>query len=520
MKYFYARQCYNSITTNQMINGQQVQMNESMYGNEVKRRRINQEGDHLKVWQMCEMLYLFPGEWMQHVGREFIFREEEVPEEEEVQEEEVQEVPEVQEVQEVQEAQEVQEVQEVPEVQVQEVQAPMHLIGRTLDVDTVLGRFHGVLVSLFELNGERAIHIETTNGENRIFRTSEIIGLDVLYPEPEPNLQNEEPENEEPENEELQNEEPENEELVMLSPIPAEDEEEDDFPDVQFIRHESPPRTYAVAEDAVADEPNCCAVCLDATDNARNFVSLDCGHQFHFACIMGNMANGGATRNQCPLCRSDIGHVAHVGEEMGSLIQRLQDELDRTREYRADLNAEYARIMQMNIAIGTRHEDERQARAALDRRAYIYGLNERIAAVVASAANNDIRENYANGAAVHFERQILDVCMGFGMMAYDRQYDAPRHYDEYMDEYMEEEQEEEQEQEQEQEQPRVVARREPGIVYINELHDTLENRRATSAVIAAANAAGEIVILIMANGDMMALEMLRDDDEEEHERDM
>ncbi len=236
------------------------------------------------------------------------------------------------------------------------------------------------------------------------------------------------------------------------------------------------------------------------------------------------MANGGATRNQCPMCRGDVisGDVIRSDLEysignVNERAQRLQAELDRTQEYRENLSVEYARIMQMNLAIGTRHEDEREARVALDRRAYIYGLNERIAAVVASAANNDIHENYANGAAVHFERQILDVCMGFGMMAYDRQYDAPRHYDEYMDE---QEQEEEQEEEEEEPEPRVVARREPGIVYINELHDTLENRRATSAVIAAANAAGEIVILIAANGDMMALEMLRDDDEEEHERDM
>ena len=35
-----------------MINMQQQQANEDMYGNEVKRRRMNDAGDHLKVWDM------------------------------------------------------------------------------------------------------------------------------------------------------------------------------------------------------------------------------------------------------------------------------------------------------------------------------------------------------------------------------------------------------------------------------------------------------------------------------------
>ena len=47
---------------------------------------------------------------------------------------------------------------------------------------------------------------------------------------------------------------------------------------------------------------------------------------------------------------------------------------------------------------------------------------------------------------------------------------------------------------------RVVAYREPGIVYIDELHSTPETRRATEEAVAAAEAAGERVVFISAMG--------------------
>ena len=168
------------------------------------------------------------------------------------------------------------------------------------------------------------------------------------------------------------------------------------------------------------------------TDSARNFVSLDCGHQFHFACMIGNMANGGPNRNQCPMCRSEVIHPQNesnevdMNREIERLVrsnQRLQDELDLTRQHRDELTEEYVRVMSMNLQIGARHREEREARDALERRAQICFLNERIGQVVANAANNDVRQNYNRGARVHMERQIRDLCMSFGMMAYDAQYD-------------------------------------------------------------------------------------------------
>ena len=176
-------------------------------------------------------------------------------------------------------------------------------------------------------------------------------------------------------------------------------------------------------------EQDCCAICFDATDAARNFVSLDCGHQFHFACIMGNLANGGANRNQCPMCRGTVVEIVETQDNADAIDrlvrtnQRLQDELDLNRQHRDDLTEEYVRVMSMNLQISMRHHQERDARDALERRAEICVLNERIAAVVECAANNDIRQNYYAGAGVHIERQIRDLCMSFGMMAYDAQYD-------------------------------------------------------------------------------------------------
>ena len=203
------------------------------------------------------------------------------------------------------------------------------------------------------------------------------------------------------------------------------DNDDDDFPDVEFM----PARREEQEQD-------CCAICLDLTDATRNFVSLDCGHQFHFACIMGNMANGGQNRNQCPMCRStvveqyEVHNEANV-EEVDAMVarlarnnQHLQDELDLNRQHREDLTEEYVRVMSMNLQINMRHHEEREARDALERRAEMCFLNERIGQVVQSAANNDIRQNYHHaGVRVHIERQIRDLCMSFGMMAYDAQYD-------------------------------------------------------------------------------------------------
>lgn len=387
--------------------------NEAVYGNEVKRRRINDAGDHLKVWQVCKV------EYMPHEEKE---KEEKKPAQEPVYE--------------VQEP-----VQDQDQVQVQE--PPVQLIGRIVVLETTDQRIcRGTIQELFVLNGERAIHILTDDGQNRIYTTSQLCAACVLYNNAEEEVMPLSPiprrESEDDvvhiDSDVVHIDSDDDEEVQELTrrmevveidsdsdsdattqQLEDEDEDQDDFPDVEF---QPSRRQESRQEQAQEQEDDCCAICLDATDPARNFVSLNCGHQFHFACIMGNMANGGHNRNQCPMCRDRVIHADDDAQNLDALHQ----ELSFVQQRRDDLTAEYVRVMGMQLQINLRYHEERGARDALERRAYICGLNERIAAVVINAANNDIRQD---GAAVHAERQIRDLCMSFGMMAYDAQYDYP-----------------------------------------------------------------------------------------------
>jgi hypothetical protein len=420
---------------------QSTQQNEDRYGNETKRRRLDDAGNHLKVWRMCEFRYILKPEQL----------EDPVPE-----------MYEVEVIHEVNNEANIHEVQANNQVQANdqnEVEAtheanevPAQFIGRrvviyTHDNQTV----RGVIQELIDLNRERAIVIQTNAGEHLIFNSSAIAGLEVLFNPSEEQLSpiasssHEVSSHNVSSHEVVQIDESEadaSEEVILIeddasdasTQAPDQDDQEDDFPEVEFM----PARRSQ--EQQPNEEHDCCAICLDMTDAVRNFVSLDCGHQFHFACIIGNMANGGPNRNQCPMCRSDVVqhydvHNVENEETMNDIVerlarnnQRLQDELDLNRQHRADLTEEYVRVMSMNLQIGARHREERAARDALERRAEICILNERIAQVVAAAANNDIRQNYHAGARVHMERQIRDLCMSFGMMAYDAQYDDPEQY--------------------------------------------------------------------------------------------
>ena len=314
-------------------------------------------------------------------------------------------------------------------------------------------QIRGRLQSLFVLNGERAIHMTTDAdaGENFILTSSQIQDLKVLYDAPaQPQPQQEQEAEEE-----------------MLSPIPRNDDEvvqieddaviemgerieriqidsdddddattvqmerddrEDDFPDVPF----QPARQEHDQQEDVQEDHECCAICLDMTDAARNYVSLNCGHKFHFNCMLRNMMTAGQNRNNCPMCRDQVSDQYAFEPEMSMdemlehaarRNQQLQDELDLTMQHREALTAEYVRVMTMNMQIGMRHHEERHARDALERRAEMCSLNERIVAIVENAANNDLHARRNQGVAAHIERQIRDLCMSFGMMAYDAQYD-------------------------------------------------------------------------------------------------
>ena len=412
-----------------------INNHESTYGNEVKRRRINQAGHHLKVWQVCKI------EYMPHEEKE---KEEMKPVQEPVYE--------------VQEPVHQDQDQDQVQDQVQDQEPPVQLIGRTVVLETTDQRIcRGTIQGLFVLNGERAIHIQTDDGQNLVYTTSQLCAACVLHhPEEEVQVLSPIPRREEEEDEVVQidDEEVVRHEVVRhevvrheVVHVESDDEEVQELTRlmrrIEVVRHEvvhvesdnesnASTKEYndAYNDDSCmrsaeeeGEEPVCCAICFDSTDTARNFVSLNCGHQFHFACIMGNMANGGHNRNQCPMCRD---RVIHADDDVQNLYA-LHQELNLMRQHREDLSAEYVRVMGMQLQINIRYHEEKAARDALERRAYICGLNERIAAVVVNAANNDIR--HQEGAAVHTERQIRDLCMSFGMMAYDEQYD----YQEYLD---------------------------------------------------------------------------------------
>ena len=473
-----AFQIQNNMFTEQQQQQQQQkqQQNEDRYGNEIKRRRMD-DGSHLKVWRVCEFKYAHKQDVNEYNEEDFA-RHEEVRlhlqcQEEAVADQEVQEVVAKFAALTISDQPRViictiVQVQEENVVAVQEIQAvqepPLQVLGRrvilyTADNQTV----RGTIENLFDLNGERAIQIQTSAGENLIFTSSQLVGLEVLLNPNEEQLS--------PIASQSQSQSQSHHEVIQIA-SEAEDDDEineynheviqiasdsdastqasddareaDDFPDVEF--------QAARRSEQPQQERDCCAICLDMTDAVRNFVSLDCGHQFHFACIMGNMANGGANRNQCPMCRETVvqhydvhNEGNHNEEEEEEIIerlargnQRMQDELNQTRQHRADLTEEYVRVMSMNMQIGMRHVEERTARDALERRAEICFLNERIAQVVACAANNDIRQNYHAGGRVHMERQIRELCMCFGMMAYDAQYDQGQYdnqaqYDQHED---------------------------------------------------------------------------------------
>ena len=128
-----------------IVNLQDQQQREDTYGNEVKRRRITVEGAHLKVWK----------------NEETYIVQEPVP------------VP-------------VPVPAQAPVPAPAPAQAPapvpVHYIGRTVVIETTGHRVHrGKIGSLFELNGERAIHIETSDGQNLIFTASQMCDLKMLH---------------------------------------------------------------------------------------------------------------------------------------------------------------------------------------------------------------------------------------------------------------------------------------------------------------------------------------------------
>jgi hypothetical protein len=229
----------------------------------------------------------------------------------------------------------------------------------------------------------------------------------------------------------------------------------DDFPDIPFIpaRHSEPEpcqcgesRGHACQlgqnkqeEPEEPEEPEeqkesvQCSICLDVIDMQRNAVSTECGHQFHLSCLVRNMASPSQNRQNCPLCRvvmlndykicSDDETVQRMMQILLQNNQSIQREINMSERLRATLLQRMQAIDALRNRMVQHHEVVlRDALLMLDQNALASNLYTRIASVVASAANNDIRENYYD---LHesLEDTIRTICFDFALLSLGAQPD-------------------------------------------------------------------------------------------------
>jgi len=79
-----------------------------------------------------------------------------------------------------------------------------------------------------------------------------------------------------------------------------------------------------------------CVICLgDISDSEK--ANTKCGHSFHTACLMENLATG-PSGFKCPMCRTEMCSEPCQGLKednihQGDYIERLEDELDNHQEW-------------------------------------------------------------------------------------------------------------------------------------------------------------------------------------------
>ena len=149
--------------------------------------------------------------------------------------------------------------------------------------------------------------------------------------------------------------------------------------------------SLAAVVEASEEENDVCAICLEknSPNRTHNYVSLPCGHPFHFTCILQNMSTGGENCDQCPLCRRII--LEEDADENQNQIQNIAIRLNAERQIRI--------------------QREQQMIAQFEHESRSYRLNARIGDIVTNGANNNITLH--SGAAIHMERQIRSICINF-----------------------------------------------------------------------------------------------------------
>lgn len=60
--------------------------------------------------------------------------------------------------------------------------------------------------------------------------------------------------------------------------------------------------TLSVVEDELC-APDECVICLDELTAGRAIFTAECGHRFHFTCLLENVNHDEANADKCPICR-------------------------------------------------------------------------------------------------------------------------------------------------------------------------------------------------------------------------
>jgi hypothetical protein len=168
-----------------------------------------------------------------------------------------------------------------------------------------------------------------------------------------------------------------------------------------------------------------CPICLDFIDVNQNAASTNCGHKFHFSCILKNMASNTSMHNACPLCRTPVMEGITVCDDEDSMHQmylKLADHNQRlTEQLQQRQFIQHALMHQITIIerlqsriLDAQRLIDQTAVQIINQYAIETRLDETISGLVASAANNNIRENY-DELYEFYHDEIRNICFNLGM---------------------------------------------------------------------------------------------------------
>jgi Ring finger domain len=286
--------------------------------------------------------------------------------------------------------------------------------------------YTGIVQEILTLNGSLTMLILCEN-DYRIFSLANVYGITVIQP-----MQ--------------QIEEQQTTQELIQQPVLEEHAESDQDEDV-FIEDTSDlvRRAISVIKSLIpphhepiimndyrdeSDESECkeevmCPICLESVDMNQNAMSTECGHKFHFTCIMKNMAANSGAQNSCPLCRESVIKgftVCDDDESVNRLFQRLTqersiliDQIEQRQLIRNMLSQELTRTEQVQRRLLDAREVLHQtAFQIITQHAQHAHLNEGITNLIASAANNNLKENY-DELYEFYHDEIRNMCFNLGM---------------------------------------------------------------------------------------------------------